>query len=58
MIKEYFIQNWKMIISSILIILIAYSSVIYLGKNNAIELDLEQAFEYETGIKIDLTPQM
>lgn len=37
-------------------IIIAYSSVYFLGKNNPIELEVENFIEQETGYHIDLTP--
>ena len=40
----------------ILGIIIGYGSVIFLGKNNPIELEVEKFIEVETGCHIDLTP--
>ena len=39
-----------------ILIIVAYVSVILLGKNNPVELDIEKVIEVETGLKVDLTP--
>ena len=47
--------SWLILLVSGLLIM-AYCSVIFLGKNNEIELEIEKVIEVETGVKLDLTP--
>lgn len=35
---------------------VGYASVLFMGKNNPIELEVEKVIEIETGIHVDLTP--
>lgn len=52
-----FFQQYKWaIIIVFACVLIGYGSVVFLGKNNPIELEVEKVIEVETGLKIDLTP--
>jgi hypothetical protein len=46
---------WLIIVISILI-LVAFLSVPFLGKDNVVEQDVEKIIETETGIKVDFTP--
>lgn len=46
---------WLIAVVSILVV-VAYGSVIFLGKDNKIETEIEAVIEAETGVKIDLTP--
>lgn len=39
-----------------ILVAVGYGSVLFLGKDNKIEQDIEVVIEGETGIKIDLTP--
>lgn len=55
-IKEILSKNWIMIIILISCILIGYVSMIFLGKDNQVEQEVEKIIEIETGIRIDLTP--
>ena len=56
MTQTYLSANWKMIVILIVGVIIAYSSVYFMGKNNAIELEIEKVIEVETGVMINLTP--
>jgi len=56
MIKDFLSKNWKVIVILVVGVVIAYGSVLYLGKNNPIELEVEKVIEVETGVKLDLTP--
>lgn len=47
--------NWIIIIV-IICVVVGYISVIFLGKNNPIELEIEKVIEIETGLHVDLTP--
>lgn len=55
-ILEFLKKNSWIIIIIILLVFIAYGSVAFLGKNNAIELEIEKVIETETGVHVDLTP--
>lgn len=48
-------QKWIILILVISIIL-AYFSVMLLGKNNIVELEVEKVIEIETGVEVNLTP--
>ena len=48
--------NFWLIAIVFILVFIAYGSVIFLGKNNKIELEIEAVIEQETGVKVDLTP--
>lgn len=56
MIKEFLSKNWKLIVILTVGVLVAYGSVIYMGKDNPIEQEVELLIQEETGVKIDLTP--
>lgn len=52
-----FWQNYKfLILLTVIFVMIGYLSVLFLGKNNLIEVEIEKVIEMETGLKIDLTP--
>jgi hypothetical protein len=52
-----FLKSYKWIIIILFFsLLVGYSSVIFLGKNNPIELEIEKVIEVETGVHVDLTP--
>jgi len=52
-----FWEKWsKPIIFGTVLLILAYGSVLVLGKNNPVELDIEKVIEVETGLKVDLTP--
>lgn len=55
-VKNFLLKNWIIIIILISCIGVGYTSVVFLGKNNPIEQDIEKVIEVETGVKIDLTP--
>ncbi len=44
--KDFLLEEWRIIIMMLLMVIVAYASVAILGKNN----------EAKTGIKVDLTP--
>ncbi len=54
--KDFLSKNWKVITIIVVGVIVAYASVVFLGKDNQIEQDVEKVIETETGIKIDLTP--
>lgn len=54
--KDFLSNNWKVIVIIFAAVIAGYVSVIFLGKDNPIELDVEKIIEMETGVKIDLTP--
>ena len=54
--KDFLAKNWKVILIVTVGVIVAYGSVVFMGKNNPIELDIEKVIEAETGIKVDLTP--
>ena len=49
-------KNWVMLVIVAMQIIAIICSVVYLGKGNPVEIQLEKAIELETGIKVDLTP--
>lgn len=52
-----FWQNYKfLILLTAIFVMIGYLSVLFLGKNNIIEVEVEKVIEMQTGLKIDLTP--
>lgn len=55
-VKEFISKNWVLIIILMTSILVAYISMIFLGKDNIIEQEAEKIIEIESGLKIDLTP--
>jgi hypothetical protein len=48
-------NKWKIIIA-VTAIVMAYGSILLLGKDNIIEIEAEKILEVETGIHVDLTP--
>lgn len=40
----------------IILVIVAYGSVLFLGNDNKIEQEIEEVIADETGVKIDLTP--
>lgn len=50
-----FVYKWTLIVMGISII-VAYASVLILGKNNPVELEIEKMIDKETGLDINLTP--
>lgn len=59
-IKDFYITKiqprlWLIVLIFILVV-VAYGSVLFLGKNNKIELEIEAVIAEETGVKVDLTP--
>jgi len=54
--KDSLSNNYKVIVIIAVCIIVAYLSVIFMGKDNPIELDIENVIEAQTGIKVDLTP--
>ena len=55
-IKIFWDNNKWLMLVVVMLILAAYGSVLILGKNNPIEIEIEKAIEKETGLQIDLTP--
>lgn len=56
-IEKIFIMPWQIIIMIIILIAIAYSSLIWLEEDNPIEQMVEYVVEKETGISLDLTTE-
>lgn len=54
--QEFLEKNWPIILIIITTVVVAYGSVVILGKNNPIEIEAEKVIEAETGLKVDLTP--
>lgn len=54
--REFFVKNAWIIILLIILICVAYASVIFLGTDNQVEVAVEKIIEAETSIRIDLTP--
>lgn len=54
--KDFLNSKFFVVMIIFILVIIAYSSVFFLGKNNPIELEIEKVIETETGLKIDLTP--
>ena len=50
--KKY---KWVIIIVAACVV-VGYASVLFLGKNNPVELEIEKVIEVETGVHVDLTP--
>lgn len=50
------LPNLWLIAVVLILVVVAYGSVIFLGKDNKIETEIEAVIEAETGVKIDLTP--
>ena len=50
--KKY---KWAIIIVAACVV-VGYLSVLVLGKNNPIELEIEKVIEIETGLNVNLTP--
>ena len=57
-ISEFLSKNGLIIIIVISCVIIGYASVAFMGRNNPIEVEIEKVIEAETGIKIDLTPEV
>jgi len=55
-IKDFMSKRWEIIVIIIASIAAGYVSVIFLGKDNPVESEVEKVIEIETGVKIDLTP--
>lgn len=52
-----FWQTYKWVIIIVAsCVMIGYLSVLILGKNNPIELEIEKVIESETGLHVNLTP--
>lgn len=52
-----FWQSYKWVIIIVAsCVAIGYLSVLFLGKNNPVELEIEKVIEAETGVHVDLTP--
>lgn len=54
--KELIYPNRWLLAFFGLLLLIGLSSVIFLGKDNPIEKEVEKIIEVETGLNIDLSP--
>ena len=52
------ILDSKVLLALIIAVIIAYISTLFLGQENPIEVGVEKAIETQTGIKIDITPQV
>jgi len=48
--------NLWLIVLVLILVIVGYGSVLFLGKDNKIELEIEAVIEAETGVKVDLTP--
>ena len=57
-INSFFSKNRFIIIILISCVIVGYVSVIFMGRNNPVEVEIEKVIEAETGIKIDLTPEV
>lgn len=55
--KEFLSKTLMITIIVISCLLIGYVSVIFLGKDNPIEQEVEKIIEAETSVVIDLTPK-
>jgi len=55
-IQDFWAKYRSIIIIVIALVLVGYSSVMFLGKDNPIEEEVEKVIEIETGVKVDLTP--
>lgn len=55
-IQDFWAKYNFVIIITIALVLVGYISVLMLGKDNAIEQEVEKVIEIETGVKVDLTP--
>lgn len=53
---DFLKKNWELVAILIISIAVAYVSVLFLGKDNPIEEEIEKVIEVETGVKVDLTP--
>jgi hypothetical protein len=52
-----FVKKYKWVILIIgSCVIVGYASVLLLGKNNPIEIEVEKVIEAETGLHVDLTP--
>lgn len=54
--KGFFLKSWLVIIIVFSCIITGYASVIFLGKDNLVEEEIEKVIEAETGVKFELTP--
>ncbi len=54
--KNFLIMNRYIIFIIIELIILAYISVAFMGKNNVVEVEIEKVIDKETGLNIDLTP--
>lgn len=50
--------NMLMLVFMFVILVIGFGSVYFLGRNNPIELAVEEVIAEETGLKVDLTPSL
>lgn len=54
-IQGFISRNWTLILI-IISLMLGYISIIFLGKDNLLEEEIEKVISAETGVKIDLTP--
>lgn len=55
-ISSYWNKNGWIIIFVSIALVIGFTSILFLGKDNIIEQDIEIFIENETGINVDLSP--